>query len=185
MSFKKMILILSVTMVAILLCLFGASFAYYSLNNASTEFETSTSNDDISVIYEQSQFISVNTGIPITSEQVNEKAASSKFSVLAGNNLTGYDVAIQINLTDVVIDEALKVSDFKLQFLENNVVIANLTGEDITSNSITLKSLSKVTVGTTYNYELKIWLNDTGVSQNDLMNKAFSGRFEVTSSMRK
>ena len=184
MSFKRMILIVSATMIVIILCLFGISYAYYSLNNASTQFQTTTG-DDVSVVYEQSQFINVDTGVPITSSEVNDKSSKSRFSVLAGNNLNGYQVAIQISLVDIVIDDALKISDFKIQFLQNGTVISNLTGQDITSSTITVKPMATITVGTTYNYELRVWLNDTGVSQNQLMGKSFSGRFEVSSSMRK
>ena len=184
MSFKKMMLIISVTMIVIILCLLGVSYAYYSLSNASTQFQTTTG-EDVSVIYEQSQYINVSTGVPLSSSEASEKASSSKFSALAGNEFSGYQVAIQISLVDIIIDSALKISDFKIQFLENGTVISNLTGADITSSTLTVKPMSRINVGTTYNYELKIWLNDTGVSQNELMGKKFSGRFEVSSSVKK
>lgn len=187
MSYKRMIIVLSVAMIVIIVCLFGASYAYYSLTNASTSFSTTTAeNDDIAVVYEQSQYINTTTGIPISSDEVAGKASSSRFSALAGSNLVSYQVAIQIDLVDIAIANELKISDFKLQLLENGTVIANKTGADIGSNtSLTLKSMSTITVGTTYNYELRVWLNETGQNQNTLMNKNFSGRIEVSSAMKK
>ena len=188
MSYKKMLILLLSVMLVIILCLLGASYAYYSLSNASTSFNTTTAEDNgIAVVYEQSENINISTGIPITDDEISEKAASSKFSALApSDTLLGYQVAIQIDLVDISIADALKISDFKVQLLENGTVIATKTGANIGSNtSINLKSMSTITVGTTYNYELRIWVHETGVSQNTLMNKSFSGRIEVSSAMKK
>ena len=172
-------------MAIIILCLFGISYAYYSLSNASTEFNTNTLDDNIDVIYQQSQNINTIIGIPLADDDV-AMADSSKFSALAGSKLTGYQVAIQIDLVDIVLADELKISDFKIQLLENGNVITTKTGQDIGNNtSVTLKNMTSITVGTTYNYELRVWLRDTGVSQNALMNKSFSGRIEFSSAVRK
>ena len=186
MSYKKLILLLMGCMAIIILCLFGISYAYYSLSNASTEFNTKTLDDNIDVIYQQSQYINTNVGIPIADNDAALMADSSKFSALAGPSLTGYQVAIQIDLVDIVLSDELKISDFKIQLLENGNVVATKTGQDIGNNtSITLKDMTSITVGTTYNYELRVWLRDTGVSQNTLMNKSLNGRVEVSSAVRK
>lgn len=187
MSYKRMMIILSVAMIMIILCLFGASYAYYALSNASTSFSTTTSDDDVEVVYAQSQYINTTTGVPIASADVAEKSSKSTFSAIAPSaTLSGYQVAIQIDLVDIVLASELQISDFKMQLLENGTVIATKTGEDIgTNTTLTLKSMSSITVGTTYNYELRVWLNETGVSQNSLMNKKFSGRIEVSSALKK
>lgn len=186
MEFKKMIIILSITAVAIVVCLFGVSYAYYSLTNASTSFDAKVSDNDISVTYNQSEYINMVSGIPITEDDAPLKAGSSKFSALAGSNLNGYDVAIEISLVDIVLDPALRVDDFKIQLLENDSVIKTITGLNIDSNSsIVLKDMGMINVGSIYNYELRVWLQESGVSQNELMGKSFSGRIEITSSMKK
>ena len=84
------------------------------------------------------------------------------------------------------LDSALQVSDFKIQLLENGSVINTLTGADIGNNSkVVLKNLSKITVGTTYNYEVRVWIQESGSSQNAMMGKSFSGRIQISSSMKK
>lgn len=186
MEFKKMIIILSVAAVVIITCLFGVSYAYYSLTNASTSFETTVSGDDVAVVYAQSEYVNITTGIPITEDQVPTKAGISKFSALAGANLTGYQVAIEVALVDISLDPALQTTDFKIQLLQDNSVVKTVTGADIANNSsIILKDMSTINVGTTYNFEIRVWIQETGVSQNELMGKSFTGRVEISSSMKK
>ena len=187
MEFKKMIIILSIVAVAIITCLFGVSYAYYSLTNASTSFDTRVAGDaDVAVVYAQSQYVNITTGIPITESQVPTKAGISKFSALAGSDLEGYEVAIEIALVDISLDTVLQSPDFKIQLLQDGSVVKTITGEDIANNSsIILKDMSTIDVGKTYNFELRIWIQETGVSQNELMGQSFTGRVEISSSMKK
>lgn len=187
MEFKRMIIILSVAATIIIVCLFGVSYAYYSLSNASTFFSTSVDGEDISVVYNQSKYISVTTGIPITEGEVSTKASSSKFSALADSTtLANAEVALEVAIVDISLDTALQDSYFKIQLLENNTVVKTVTGVDIGSNSsIILKKLSKINVGTTYNYEIRVWIQESGVSQNDMMGQSFTGRISISSSIKK
>ena len=92
----------------------------------------------------------------------------------------------QVFYRRIFIHQLVNFVFIQMQLLENGTVIATKTGEDIgTNTTLTLKSMSSITVGTTYNYELRVWLNETGVSQNSLMNKKFSGRIEVSSALKK
>ena len=88
-------------------------------------------------------------------------------------------------MTQISIDEALKNEDFKIQLLENDTPIYNGTGADINGTNLVLKQLSSINVGTTYNYELRIWINETGVSQNSMMGKSFSGKIKISNSIKK
>lgn len=186
MEFKKLIVVLTLTVIILVMISLGASFAWYSFANSGTNFQTTTSNDDITVTYTQDDYINTTTGVPITEEEVATKASKNQFSVLAGNNLNGYQVAIQIMLTNIQIDDALKIDDFKYQLLENSQVIASGTGTTIGDNTdLIIKEQSNITVGTTYNYELRVWLAETGVSQNELMGKSFSAQVKIASTMKK
>ena len=186
MEFRKMIIILSVATIIIVISLFGVSYAYYSLTNASTSFNAQVADDDISIVYNQGEYVSITTGVPIVEADVPTKAGSNKFSALAGSNLNGYDVAIEISLVDINLEQELRTNDFKVQLLENGSVIKNLTGSNIDSNSsVVLKDMAIINVGTTYNYELRVWIQESGVSQNELMGKSFSGKIEISSSIKK
>ena len=185
MEFKKLILILTIAISVIVISFMGVSYAWYSLSNSSTSFNTTTANTDITILYAQSEYVSVTTGIPISEADVPTKAGISRFTVNPGNNLSGYNVSISIDLTQIVIDPALKTNDFKIQLLENNVPIYNGTGANISGSDLTIKQLSNINVGSTYNYELRIWINETGVSQNELMGKSFSGKIKISSTIKK
>ena len=138
------------------------------------------------VYYNQGEYVSITTGVPIVEADVPTKAGSNKFSALAGSNLNGYDVAIEISLVDINLEQELRTNDFKVQLLENGSVIKNLTGSNIDSNSsVVLKDMAIINVGTTYNYELRVWIQESGVSQNELMGKSFSGKIEISSSIKK
>jgi len=187
MEFKKLIIILSIAATVIVVCLLGVSYAYYSLSNASTEFNTTVANDDVYVVYAQSEYISTTTGIPISEDEIAAKASSSKFTALADSTtFAGYEVALEVAITDIFLDTALQDSYFKIQLLENGSVVKTVTGADIGTNSkVVLKNLSIIEVGTTYNYEVRVWIQDSGVSQNAMMGKNFSGRIQISSSMKK
>ena len=178
--------ILTLTVIILVMVSLGASFAWYSLSNGGTNFQTTTASDDVTVTYTQDDYINTVTGVPITDEEVEEKASRNQFSVLAGNNLNGYQVAVQIMLTNITIDDALKINDFKYQLLENNQVIASGTGATIGDNeTLIIKEQTNITIGTTYNYELRVWLAETGVSQNELMGKEFKAQIKIASAIKK
>lgn len=184
-EFKKIMLILTITVSILIISLMGVSYAWYSLSNSFTSFNTTTGDADLSIVYAQSEYVNMTTGVPISESDVPTKAGISRFTVTPENNLNGYSVFMSIELSQISIAQELKTSDFKIQLLENGSPIFNCTGADINGNSLVMKQLSNITVGTTYTYELRIWINDTGVSQNELMGKSFSGKIKISSSIKK
>ena len=185
MEFKKLILILTITISIIVISLMGVSYAWYSLSNSSTNFNVTTGVDNITVLYAQSEYVNITTGIPIVEADVPTKAGISRFTVTPGDGLNGYTVLTSVELTQINIDEELKNEDFKIQLLENDTPIYNGTGADISGSNLVMKQLSSINVGTTYNYELRIWINETGVSQNSMMGKSFSGKIKISNSIKK
>ena len=146
MGFKQMILILTITISIIIISLMGVSYAWYSLSNSSTSFNTTTGNTELTILYAQNEYVNITTGIPILEEEVPTKAGISRFTVTPGNNLSGYDVLMSIELSQLDIDPELKTEDFKIQLLENSSPIYNGTGKDITSNTLIMKKMSKSTL---------------------------------------
>ena len=192
MEFKKLITILTISIAVIVVALLGFSYAWYSFTGGSTEFETTTgSSENLQVVFAQSQYVNTVTGIPLAASDVDKKSDKTLFSVTADSTtLSGFDVASEISLVDISIDEALKTSDFHYALYETangtTTLITSGTGVNIGNNaSLVLKSMSLITKDVTYNYELRIWLQDSGVSQNELMQKSFSAKIQVTSSMKK
>ena len=195
MKFKYMLFVLTVTTSIIFACMLGSSYAYYTLSNGTTVTATTGEFDaNVSVVFSESEYINLKTGVPINSTDVDKYASASKFTLIPdATKLRGYDVAVKIAISNITIDTELKTSDFKYDLKCNDgsstTTIKSGTGADFTSTELEIGTLSTqnstFNVSKTYNCALRLWLQETGSNQNALMNKSFSGLIKVNSVYRK
>lgn len=195
MKFKHMLFVLTVTTSIIFACMLGSSYAYYTLSNGTTVTATTGEFDaNVSVVFSESEYINLKTGVPINSTDVDKYASASKFTLIPdATKLQGYDVAVKIAISNITIDTALKISGFKYDLKCNDgsstTTIKSGTGADFTSTELEIGTLSTqnstFNVSKTYNCALRLWLQETGSNQNALMNKSFSGLIKVNSVYRK
>lgn len=195
MKFKHMLFVLTITTSIIFACMLGSSYAYYTLSNGTTVTATTGEFDaNVSVVFSESEYINLKTGVPINSTDVDKYASASKFTLIPdATKLQGYDVAVKIAISNITIDTALKISDFKYDLKCNDgsstTTIKSGTGADFTSTELEIGTLSTqnstFNVSKTYNCALRLWLQETGNNQNALMNKSFSGLIKVNSVYRK
>ena len=195
MKFKHMLFVLTITSSIIFACMLGSSYAYYTLSNGTTVTATTGEFDaNVSVVFSESEYINLKTGVPINSTDVDKYASASKFTLIPdATKLRGYDVAVKIAISNITIDTALKISDFKYDLKCNDgsstTTIKSGTGADFTSTELEIGTLSTqnstFNVSKTYNCALRLWLQETGSNQNALMNKSFSGLIKVNSVYRK
>ncbi len=200
MKFKKFIFVLVITSILAVAGMWGTSYAYYVSTNG-TNFNVTTANVDTSltVVFSQSEYMNMKTGVPISASDVDNYASKSVFTILPNNTLlNGYQVAVNISLINIKIDDALKVSDFKYKLTcSDGSTTTNLgsgTGANFTSDVLKNDSLSLGSLSTsantfnaskTYTCTLRVWLQDSGSSQNNLMNKSFSGLVKVGTAIKK
>ena len=59
MDFKKLIFVFVITISILTVSAFGVSYAWYSFSNGATSFTVQTGNDDISVIFAQSEYVNI------------------------------------------------------------------------------------------------------------------------------
>lgn len=195
MKFKHMLFVLTVTTSIIFACMLGSSYAYYTLSNGTTVTATTGEFDaNVSVVFSESEYINLKTGVPINSTDIDKYASASRFTLIPdATKLQGYDVAVKIAISNITIDTALKISDFKYDLKCNDgsstTTIKSGTGADFTSTELEIGTLSTqnstFNVSKTYNCALRLWLQETGSNQNALMNKSFSGLIKVNSVYRK
>lgn len=195
MKFKHMLFVLTITTSIIFACMLGSSYAYYTLSNGTTVTATTGEFDaNVSVVFSESEYINLKTGVPINSTDVDKYASALKFTLIPdATKLRGYDVAVKIAISNITIDTALKISDFKYDLKCNDgsstTTIKSGTGADFTSTELEIGTLSTqnstFNVSKTYNCALRLWLQETGSNQNALMNKSFSGLIKVNSVYRK
>lgn len=200
MKFKKFIFVLVITSILAVAGMWGTSYAYYVSTNG-TNFNVTTANVDTSltVVFSQSEYMNMKTGVPISASDVDNYVSKSVFTILPNNTLlNGYQVAVNISLINIKIDDALKVSDFKYKLTcSDGSTTTNLgsgTGASFTSDVLKNDSLSLGSLSTsantfnaskTYTCTLRVWLQDSGSSQNNLMNKSFSGLVKVGTAIKK
>lgn len=200
MKFKKFIFVLVITSILAVAGMWGTSYAYYVSTNG-TNFNVTTANVDTSltVVFSQSEYMNMKTGVPVSASDVDNYASKSVFTILPNNTLlNGYQVAVNISLINIKIDDALKVSDFKYKLTcSDGSTTTNLgsgTGASFTSDVLKNDSLSLGSLSTsantfnaskTYTCTLRVWLQDSGSSQNNLMNKSFSGLVKVGTAIKK
>ena len=126
-----MILILSITITVIVIGAFGVSYGYYAYMSANTLFNVSTIKSLPTVTYAQSSNLNETVGIPIDENNYATEASKSQFTITYGSNLSDYDIAVKISLSNITIDSALKNNYFKYKLVRDNIpnIIKN-NGED-------------------------------------------------------
>lgn len=200
MKFKKFIFVLVIASIVVVSLMWGGSYAYY-ISSGGTNFNVTTGNVDtnLTVVFNQSEYMSMKTGVPIEPSLVDNYASKSVFTLLPNSDLlNGYDVAVNVSLVDIKIDDALKVNDFKYKLTCNNgssnTVISSGTGTNFTSDVLANKVLPLGSLSTTdnsfdvsksYTCTFRVWVEESGSSQNELMNKSFSGLVKVGTAIKK
>lgn len=195
MKFRNLIFVLAIAFSAIFVSMLGTSYAYY-VATGGTAIDVTTGNVDtgVAVIFEQSQYINVNTGVPINESDIDTLASSSVFKIKPDATvLADSDVVVNIGIVDIYMSNDLKVSDFKYKLSCTDSAGSTTgfeigTGTNFTSTVISNDYLQLGSFSTTkgnfdinkeYTCTLRVWLQETNADQNALMNKKFRGLIKV------
>ncbi len=189
MEFKRIIIILTITITVIIGLMCGVSYGWYAYSNAESTISGSTIKEKPTVIFAQTEYISSSEIMPIYDEDRRNYANKNSFTITIGQNLELYETGLEITLRDISISEELKIKNYKYELLQDGVVIRTGNFENIgTATNMILMPMTVIEPPTypyTYTYELYIWLSDDGTDQNYLMNKLFGAKVNVTSAIKK
>ena len=161
--------------VVLLLLVFGIykSYAYFSAKSkTSTETVTTAK---LSVDVQNNGIINKDNIIPIDSDDMQTKATKLDFTI---NNTGTIDFTSKVNLNILEINDELRSNDFKWSLYEDDIEVAKgtfLTDE----NSITLTDEIDVAKEKNRTFTLYIWIEDTGIPQDILQGRNFTGQIEV------
>lgn len=186
-----MIFVLAIAAGGVFICMMGTSYAYYTATATDIDITTGTVDNGFSVVFTDNNYVNVKTGVPIDDGDVDTLVTPNVFTITPNQTkLSGYDAYVNISLINVKIDDALKVSDFKYKLECNNTMLASGNGTSLsTGTNVSLGSLSTIdnTLDTNSNYTcyFRVWIANSTESQNELMNKKFSGLLKVNTIMRK
>lgn len=181
MNFKRVIMILNVVTIVLIISLLGFSYAWYVASNVSTKININTPNSNIiKTDFATTEYINNTIGVPILASEVATKADKNIFTIIAQETMTK-KADYNIYIDEIVMDDALKTSDFKWELLKDTTSVANGDFSSIGNNTRINLYTTNLTLGATIpdSYELRIWLEETGENQNNLMGKRFSGRIKI------
>lgn len=198
-KFRSMILVLTIAFSAIFMTMIGSSYAYYVATDGTTiDVTTSQMDTGVAVIFQQSQYINVNTGIPIESSAVDTLASKSVFTITPDAEvLSGAEVMLNISIIDIAMSPELRVSDFKYKLTYSDGTSTNSIsgdGTDFTDDVISSGYLNLVSLDTTngsfsadktYTCTLYVWIEESGADQSIMMNKKFRGLIKVNTLFKK
>ena len=189
MEFKKIIIVLSITIAIAIGIMFGASYAWYAYKNAETNISGGTIKETPTVIFSQTEYIDSKQIIPIKDNDRYNYANKNSFTITLDKKLKNYETGIEVSLVNINMADELKSTNYKYELLQNNKSIATGNFSNIGSNkSLTILPMTKYTPASypaTYTYELLIWLSDDETNQNQLMNKGFSAKININSAIKK
>ncbi len=189
MEFKKIVIILSVTICLFIGIAFGVSYGWYAYRNAETNVTGSTIKEAPAIIFNQTEYIYSSVTSPILDDDRYNFANKNSFSVTLNENLKKYQVGIKIMLKDIMISQELKTTNYKYELLEDGISVSSGNFSNLDDSTeleiMPMKMLTPNTYPKTYSYELLIWLSDDGSVQNNLMNKGFSAKVDVISAIKR
>lgn len=189
MNFKKLVLMLSITLGIIFSLMLGSSYAWYAYSNAESTLFGNASEEKPTVIFAQDDSVVFRTNTPIKDEDRYSYANITSFNITFGENLINYDNSISIMLEDIMIDGELINNNFKYELLENGISVANGSFSEYSNGGVFTimppKIINEEIYPKTYIYDLFIWLSDDGTSQNELMGKKFSAKVKVNNAIKR
>lgn len=169
--------------------LLGVSYGWYAYANAESNIKSNTLKETPTIVFAQTEYITSTQNMPIYDEDRYRYANRNSFTITLGKNLQEYETGIEITLDNIKIEEDLKIENYKYELLENKKVISNGNFSNIgDTTTIKLLPMTIMTPGSypsTYVYEFYVWLSEDETNQNDLMNKKFGAKINVTSAVKK
>lgn len=180
MSRKQKIIISITGIFIVLLALIGLTYGYFL-----TQIKGNGNNKSISVttkylelVYDDGTPIIEGTTLePITSDNIKTKAVKKTFSIAKAEKSD--DIYAKLEMADIVISDNLKDYDFKWALYQGETKITTGTFiQAMSSNRIVLANNILVDSTTPTEYDLYIWIDETGMLQNHLMGGSLTARIE-------
>lgn len=162
----------------ILISTIYGTYAYFSaISNSDTQ--TVTTGTMELVFTDNSEIINAKNIAPIVENDIFTKATKKSFSI---ENTGDIDGTMTISLTYINITENLKSKDFKWTLYENGIKIAEDSFDKLgTNNSFNMITDLNINSNEIKSYDLYIWINETGVPQDELQGGKLSAT--ITASM--
>ena len=176
---KKKKLISQIVLTSVFgLIIIGTSLAIF-FARASGGLNNITTKDLVDVTYTEGSTLRLTSNTPIFEDEIEDKATEFNFTVRNPNSTPVY---ASIDLSSISMSSALKSYDFKWALYDGSTKIT--TGSFIDAGTtLNLYNNSVINGNSSKNYKIRIWLNETGETQN-LQGTSFTSKVEVTAYSR-
>lgn len=181
---KKRVFRFSVLLAIIIPIVLAISYAYFQAIITGEDAGitgTSTSKFDIELITEADGYINATDLHLITPEQVPEYSQKGNFKVVSGNN--DHYIYYTLSLSELTLSSNLQVADFKWELLKDNNSHASGTFNGVSQNSMTLASDIVIGANETADYELRLWIEESGGDQYYLIGGTFAAKVSMVADM--
>ena len=184
-----MIILLSVTISIMFGVLLGISYGWYAYSNAESNISANTIKEAPTIVFAQTEYITSTQNMPIYDEDRYRYANKNSFTVTLGENIKEYETGIEIALENINIEDELRITNYKYELLQNKKIISSgdfsTLGENKSIKLLPMTIMSPNSYPYTYVYEFYVWLSEDERNQNNLMNKKFGAKINVTSAVKK
>ena len=157
----------------------GVTYAYF---NAQAESEVVTiTSGSMKIKFTDGALINATDIEPIKESEILTKATKKSFGI-SKESSSGSNMYARIDLTDLVVSENFQNYDLKWALYEGSTKIT--TGSFVTTSdgSDSINMATNVLIDSTVekNYNLYIWIQETGIDQSEMMDGSISGKITVT-----
>lgn len=177
-EYKKLLFTIIIVIGIVFSFMLATSYAWYSFSAGSTTFDTVTSNKDVEISFIKGEYINNTLAVPISSNDVDQYSDKHQFIIRTKNNKADNQILAKISLVNLSIDDALKVSAFKVELYHQGERVSTATGNQLTSTTMRLGDVV-LDNDIDNNFEVRVYILDSGSDQSALMNKSFSAKIQT------
>ena len=177
-EYKKLLFTIIIVIGIVFSFMLATSYAWYSFSAGSTTFDAVTSNKDVEISFIKGEYINNTLAVPISSSDIDQYSDKHQFIIRTKNNKADNQILAKISLVNLSIDDALKVSAFKVDLYHQGEKVSTVTGNQLTSTTMKLGDVV-LDNDIDNNFEVRVYILDSGSDQSALMNKSFSAKIQT------
>ncbi len=165
--------------IAIVVIILGIRYtvAYFSSKDTSNANKVTTGSAKISYTENENGIINADGIVPINDDDIKDSATRLSFNV---ENIGTTDITYSIKLVDLTIHESMINKEFKWAVYSGDQEIDSGDFSNAKNNeNYSLIQNESLNEGKNKDYILYIWISETGVEQNSMIDKTFESKVQV------
>ena len=173
---KKKIILAIVGILVLIVGIVGLTYAYFIARGQSEDITVTSKN--LKIVFEDNTPVINATDIePIEEKDILTNATKKTFSI-SKESASGKDLYVRLDMTDLVISDNFKDFDFKWALYQGTNKITTGTFVPTLDGSTSINMATNILLNSTtpIEYNLYIWINETGLDQSNLMDGRLTGK---------